>query len=230
MKMSQNMRSEHRITSAEGPETALSSVKNYFPVPPALGILQGKMDLPICFPFFFVFQLLTYAVNRNLPSVSLRQRKCFLQFICLRCSAQLRCVGLEPHLPPPWLPEGRTGSPLVGMVLAIPQLPLCKQAARIRAALGALSCDMQPQTNRSGRILKKKRFGCSPGHEEPDLQLSQMMGALASTAPTDSWWELEPGWVFLGMDPRCYPQAVVQVPHSCSCSIIWPPHPKMSLL
>lgn len=136
MRMSQNMRSEQRITSAEGPETALSSVKNYFPVPPALGILQGKMDLPICFPFFFGFQLLTYAVNRNLPSASLRQRKCFLQFICLRCSAQLRRVGLEPPLPPPWLPGGQDWQPVSGDVAGHPSAAPLQAGGKNQSSLG----------------------------------------------------------------------------------------------
>lgn len=37
--VSQTVRFEKRIMSAKGPETALSSVKNDFQMPPALGIL-----------------------------------------------------------------------------------------------------------------------------------------------------------------------------------------------
>lgn len=52
-------------------------------------------------------------MNRNLPGVSLRKRKCFLQFICLQWSVQLKRQThvakemLFPTLPIlPWLPEG----------------------------------------------------------------------------------------------------------------------------
>lgn len=136
------------------------------------------MDLSICFPFFFIFQLLTYAVNRNLPGVSLRQRKCFLQFICLRWSVQLkrrmwpkRCCS-QPCPSCLRRPECRRvgfAAPLAGMVPAIPHLALCSWENRSESSLGPTFGQTHSPRQREAHLFKKnKRFWYLPGREGPD--------------------------------------------------------------
>lgn len=147
------------------------------------------------------------------------------------CTAETRGAGAPlPHLPPPWLPGGQDRQPVGGDGTGHPSAGPVQAGGKNQRSLGhAFVQACSPRQIEAGASQKKKRFGCSPGHEEPDLQLSQTLGASTSTDPTDSWWEMELGWAFSGVDPRCYPQAVMQVPRSGSGLLMGPPQSVPSL-
>jgi len=134
------------------------------------------MDLSICFPFFFIFQLLTYTANRNLPGVSLRQRKCFLQFIRLRW-----CVQLKRRM---W-PRRCCSQPC-------PSCHLCPGTGgldlQLRSQVGKQPwphcwADTHPRQGDADLSKKRRGFGIYLGMKDQIIELGRVLSGTASQTP-----------------------------------------------